>query len=67
LIFGVSLNGSRTGYLEILAQSGILDEYPVAVVDMAIYAFISRNCLGYAKHVALEADAKFTVSCARSE
>jgi hypothetical protein len=48
-VLGVRLKGNRTKYLEVLAGTGILDEYPVAVVNIAIFAFTSRNYLGYAK------------------
>jgi hypothetical protein len=50
-VLGVRLKGNRTTYLEVLARTGILDEYPVAVVNIAIFAFTSRNYLGYAKTV----------------
>jgi hypothetical protein len=52
-VFGRKLNGNRTKYLEILAETGILDEYPPAVINMAIYVFTSRSCFGYLR--ALEA------------
>jgi len=46
-VLGHKLNGNRTKYLEGLADTGILDEYPPAVVNMAIYVFTSRSGLGY--------------------
>jgi hypothetical protein len=46
-VFGHGLAGNRTKYVETLAHNGILDAYPVAVVNMAIHAFTSRNYLGY--------------------
>jgi hypothetical protein len=45
--FGVTIAGNRRRYLEILADTGILNEYPPAVINMAIYVFTSRSCLGY--------------------
>jgi hypothetical protein len=47
VVFGVVLSGNRTRYLELLADSGTLDKYPPAVVNMAIYAFSSHYYLGY--------------------
>jgi len=42
-VFGRKLNGDRTAYLELLADTGILDESPPAVVNMAMYAFTARS------------------------
>jgi hypothetical protein len=55
-VFGEGLAGNRTKYVETLAQIGILDAYPVAVVNMAIHAFTRRNYLGYAKRLAWRID-----------
>ena len=53
-VFGIKLAGNRTRCLELLAETGILEEYPPAVINIAIYVFSSRNCLGYLRM--LEAD-----------
>jgi hypothetical protein len=55
-VFGIKLSGNRTKYLELLAETGILDEYPPAVINMAIYVFTSGSCFGYLR--ALEADGR---------
>ena len=63
-VFGEGLEGNRTKYVETLALTGILDAYPVAVVNMAIHAFTSRQYLGYAKRLAAEEGGEFTLSFA---
>ena len=65
-VFDRKLNGNRTRYLEILAETGILDEYPPAVVNMAIYVFISRSCLGYLRALESDAQGGFTLVRMRS-
>lgn len=49
-VFGPT-NQDRGKYLDLIAETGILDYYPIAVVNMAIYAFSSLNCLGYMKRL----------------
>lgn len=48
-LIGMPIDRDRTKYIDALESIGILDEYPMAVVNMAIYAFASANCLGYLK------------------
>jgi hypothetical protein len=50
-VFGLDLKGNRTRDLEELAGTGILEVYPVAVVNIAIFVFMSRGYVGYAKRV----------------
>ncbi len=47
-----SINRDRTKYLEVLFESGIFDRYPVAVVNMAVYAFCSASCLNFLNRIA---------------
>ena len=49
---GSPINRDRAKYLEVLSDAGILDRYPVAVVNMAIYAFCSSSCLGFLNRIA---------------
>jgi len=46
------INRDRSKYLQVLSDSGILDRYHVAVVNMAIYAFCSSSSLGFLKRIA---------------
>jgi hypothetical protein len=62
-VFERKLNGDRNAYLELLAATGILDEFPPAVINMAIYAFTARNCLGYLKNLTVDGDGGFTLNC----
>jgi hypothetical protein len=62
-VFGRKLNGNRTAYLELLAETGILDEFPPAVINMAIYAFTARSCLGYLKNLTDDGAGGFTLNC----
>jgi hypothetical protein len=61
-VFGSKVNGDRKKYLEILAESGILDEYPPAVINMAIYVFTSRNGLGYLRMLRADPEGGFTLN-----
>lgn len=61
-VFGLALAGNRTKYLETLTQTGILDDYPPAVINIAIYAFSSPYCLGYLKSLSIEAGGRFTLA-----
>lgn len=61
-VFGLRLNGNRTKYLEILADAGILEEYPPAVINMAVYVFTSRNCLGYTQRLEAEPGGGLTLT-----
>ena len=45
------INRDRTKYLNVLWDSGIFDHYPVAVVNMSIYAFCSSTCLGFLSRI----------------
>jgi hypothetical protein len=62
-VFGRKLNGNRTAYLELLAETGILDEFPPAVINMAMYAFSSRNSLGYPRNLSADGNRGFTLNC----
>jgi len=42
-----SVNRDRQRYLRVLSDSGVLARYPAAVVNIAIYAFFSSNCLNF--------------------
>ena len=48
---GSPINRDRSKYLDVLADLEILDRYPVAVVNMAIYAFCSGSCLGFLSRI----------------
>jgi hypothetical protein len=61
-VFGSRVNGNRTKYLEILTETGILDEYPPAVINMAIYVFTSRSCLEYLQLLEAEPEGGLTVT-----
>jgi hypothetical protein len=62
-VFGCKLNGNRIKYLELLADTGILDEYPPAVINMAIYAFSSRSCLGSFRNLSVDDSGGFRLVC----
>jgi hypothetical protein len=64
-VFGCKVSGNRTKYLEILAETGILDEYPPAVINMASYVFTSRSCLGYLRMLETDAQGGFVFSLHR--
>jgi hypothetical protein len=61
-VFASKVNGNRTKYLQILAETGILNEYPPAVINMAIYIFTSRSCLGYLKMLVANLEGGFTLT-----
>jgi hypothetical protein len=45
-----------------LAENGILDEFPPAVINMAMYAFTARSCLGYLRNLGAEGNGGFTLN-----
>ena len=61
-VFRSKVNGNRTRYLEIFAESAILDEYPPAVIYLAIYVFTSRNGLEYLRALRVEPQGGFTLA-----
>jgi hypothetical protein len=61
-MFGGKLAGNRTKYLELLAGAGILDEFPPAVINMAMYAFTARSCLGYLRKLTADGTDCFTLN-----
>jgi hypothetical protein len=61
-VFGSKINGNRTKYLEILAESEILDEFSPAMVNMAMYVFASRSCLGYLRMLEAYPHGDFTLT-----
>ena len=48
-----SINLDRSKYLSVLSDSGILDRFPIAAVNIAIYAFCSSSCLGFLSRIAV--------------
>lgn len=60
---GADVGEDRTKYLEVLDQIGILARYPPAVVNVAIYAFSSREQLGYANRLIADGGGGFDLAC----
>jgi hypothetical protein len=61
-VFAVNIVGNRMKYLEILADTGILNQYPPAVINMAIYVFTSRSSLRYLRMLEAHPHGGFTLS-----
>lgn len=36
---------------------------PITVINMAMYAFTARNCLGYLRNLTADGDEGFTLVC----